>query len=96
MPAVTAVMDDVVGWTAFHVRGECQAWCGFTAQVNCKLMKPIEVNTYLKVVGVVSNWQGRKVWVHAKLVSEDEEVHCTCEGLVILKKESADETGESS
>ena len=92
MFTVTAVMDDVVGWTAFHVSGECRPWCGFTAQVNCKLMKPIEVNTYLKVEGVITNWQGRKVWVHAKLVSEDEELHCACEGLVILKKESAEET----
>lgn len=96
MSIVTAVMDDIVGWTAFHVRGECRPWSGFTAQVNCKLMKPIDVSSYLKVIGVVTNWQGRKVWVHAKLVSEDEEVHCTCEGLVILKKESADETGASS
>jgi len=94
--SMTAVMDDIVGWTAFHVRGECRPWSGFTAQVNCKLMKPIDVSSYLKVIGVVTNWQGRKVWVHAKLVSEDEEVHCTCEGLVILKKESADETGASS
>lgn len=93
---MTSVMDDIIGWTAFHVTGQCLPWSGFTAQINVKLQRPVAVDTYLKIVGTIIKWEGRKVWVHARLVggmcSEEEDaageiVHCTAEGLVILKKD---------
>lgn len=90
---MTAVMDDVIGWTAFHVTGECVPWSGFTAQVNVTLKRPIEVGSYLKVVGKVARWEGRKVWIHSELIAGETEegeevVHCAAEGLVILKRDT--------
>tara|TARA_B110000208_G_scaffold14006_1_gene17055 strand:- start:104 stop:775 length:672 start_codon:yes stop_codon:yes gene_type:complete len=32
--SMTALMDDVVGWTGFCASGACQPWSGFTAQVS--------------------------------------------------------------
>ncbi|KAL7546126.1 hypothetical protein ACHAWF_009468 [Thalassiosira exigua] len=91
--SMTAVMDDVIGWTAFLVTGKCIPWSGFTAQVNVSLRRPIAVRSYLKVVGRITKWEGRKVWIHSQLIhggDEDGEgtVHCTAEGLVILKRNS--------
>ena len=89
---MTSVMDDVIGWTAFHVTGKCIAWSGFTAQVNVSLKRPIAVGSIVKIVGRVTRWEGRKVWVEATLIAvqddESEIEHCTAEGLVILKKQS--------
>jgi len=92
--SMTSVMDDVIGWTAFLVTGECIPWSGFTAQVNVSLKRPIAVGSYLKITGKVVRREGRKVWIHAELLCCDggnegggeEILHCTGEGLVILKK----------
>jgi len=93
--SMTAAIDDVVGWTAFNVLGKCEPWSGYTVQVNVALKRPIPVGSYLKIVGEITKFEGRKVWVHAKLVvpdddedGEDKEVlHCDAEGLVLLKKD---------
>jgi hypothetical protein len=94
---MTAAIDDVIGWTAFNVLGTCEPWSGHTVQVNVALKRPIPVGSYLKIVGEITKFEGRKVWVHAKLVGEkndddedgeDKEVlHCDAEGLVLLKKD---------
>lgn len=88
--SMTSTMDDVIGWTAFHVTGECKPWSGFTAQVNVSLKRPIPVGSYLKIVGVVTKTERRKVWIESRLVGGGEHdaelVYCTAEGLVILKK----------
>jgi hypothetical protein len=92
---MTSVMDDVVGWTAFHVTGRCIPWSGYTAQVNVALRRPVNVGSYLTIRGTVVKWEGRKVWIHSKLLSredgddgkDEEYVHCTAEGLVILMKD---------
>ena len=88
---MTSVMDDIIGWTAFHVTGKCLPWSGFTAQVNVTLKKPVAVGSVLKIVGRVEKYERRKVWVQSTLTavqeSGDEIDHCTAEGLVILKKE---------
>ena len=34
---MTAIMDDVIGWTGFCVTGACIPWCGFTVQVRVPL-----------------------------------------------------------
>ena len=70
---MTSVMDDVVGWTAFHVTGTCRPWSGYTAQVNVTLARPVEVDSYLTVSGRIVKWEGRKVWIRSKLVSTREE-----------------------
>lgn len=86
--AMTSVMDDVIGWTAFHVTGQCVPWSGFTAQVNVSLKRPIPVGSYLKIVGEIIKTEGRKVWIASCIVCGDDndKVYCTAEGLVILKK----------
>mmetsp|Transcript_32054 Transcript_32054/g.61400 ORF Transcript_32054/g.61400 Transcript_32054/m.61400 type:complete len:98 (-) Transcript_32054:590-883(-) len=90
---MTSVMDDIIGWTAFLVTGACVPWSGFTAQVNVSLKRPIAVGSYLKVVGRISKWEGRKVTIQAELLCGDEKdgtgaVHCTADGLVILKRDT--------
>ncbi len=93
---MTSVMDDIIGWTAFHATGRCIPWSGFTAQINVTLKRPISVGSYLKIMGTIMKREGRKIWVHAQLSvggcceseGEDAEVvHCTAEGLAILKRE---------
>mmetsp|Transcript_34686 Transcript_34686/g.58899 ORF Transcript_34686/g.58899 Transcript_34686/m.58899 type:complete len:252 (+) Transcript_34686:192-947(+) len=92
--SMTSVMDDVIGWTAFLVTGKCVPWSGFTAQVNVSLRRPVAVGSYLKIVGKITKWEGRKVSIYAQLlVGEDngerpDIVHCSADGLVILKKEN--------
>jgi predicted thioesterase len=85
-------MDDIIGWTAFHVTGRLNPWSGFTAQINVSLKRPIAVGSVLKMIGRVVRWEGRKVWVDAALVAvqdNDCEIeHCSAEGLVILKKDT--------
>ncbi|KAL7513287.1 hypothetical protein ACHAXN_010379 [Cyclotella atomus] len=90
--SMTSVMDDIIGWTAFHVTGQCLAWGGFTAQINVSLKTPIAVGSVLKIVGKIVKWERRKVWIEASLVAVEDDgsevEHCTSEGLVIMKKES--------
>ena len=51
----------------------------------------------MKIEGVITKWEGRKVWIQCKLISvggeeneeDDDIVHCTAEGLVILKRTDA-------
>ena len=50
--AMTSVLDDVLGWTCF-VTGD-GPWNGCTAQVNCKLRKPVPVGSYLRVTGEIA------------------------------------------
>ena len=85
--SMTMVMDDVIGWTAFHTTGQCIPWSGFTAQVNVSLKRPIPVGSYLKIFGEITKVERRKVWITSYLVSgNDDQVYCTAEGLAILKK----------
>mmetsp|Transcript_1781 Transcript_1781/g.3593 ORF Transcript_1781/g.3593 Transcript_1781/m.3593 type:complete len:96 (+) Transcript_1781:802-1089(+) len=95
---MTSVMDDIIGWTAFHATGQCIPWSGFTAQINVTLKRPISVGSYLKITGTITKREGRKVWVHAQILVADtcefedgeaEVVHCAAEGLAILKRDSA-------
>lgn len=92
---MTAAIDDVIGWTAFNALGVCLPWSGHTVQVNVALKRPIPIGSYLKIVGEIAKIEGRKVWVHAKLLGENRDeddedkaiLHCAAEGLVILKKD---------
>ena len=90
---MTAAMDDVIGWTAFNVLGTCEPWIGHTVQVNVALKRPILVGSYLKIVGEITKFEGRKIYVKAMLLGEkkneedDEVLYCDAEGLVILKKD---------
>jgi len=63
-----AIMDDVLGWTAFCVTGKCIPWSGYTVQVNTKLTKPVPVDSFLKVVCNVTKVERRKVFMTAQLV----------------------------
>jgi hypothetical protein len=62
-----SVLDDVIGWCAFTVTGECRPWSGFTVQVNTNLCKPIPINTTLLVQATVTNFERRKVSIEAIL-----------------------------
>ena len=89
--SMTSVMDDVIGWVGFCVTGQCVPWCGFTVTVNVSLKNPVPVGSWLRVEGVITAVERRKVHVKASLVApacngEDEKVHCTADGLFILKK----------
>ena len=68
--SMTAVMDDIIGWTAFCVTGRCIPWSGYTVQINVTLKHPVQVGSYLILRGTIVNWDGkRKVWVEATLFS---------------------------
>lgn len=68
--SMTAVMDDIIGWTAFCVTGQCKPWSGYTVQINVTLKHPVQIGSYLILRGTIVNWDGkRKVWVQATLFS---------------------------
>jgi len=97
--SMCAVMDDVLGWTAFCVgateaeRGPAIApWSGFTAQVNVTLSRPVPVGSLLCVEGEVKKVERRKVFVSASLYDGDDREagpFCTAEGLFIKKRTDA-------
>jgi acyl-coenzyme A thioesterase PaaI-like protein len=68
--AVCAVLDDVVGWTAFCATGTVVPWSGFTVQVNVKLQRPVPVGSaaLLRVQGRIARVERRKVFVRARLL----------------------------
>ena len=92
---MTALMDDVIGWTGFCVAGPCAPWSGFTVQVNTSLKAPVRVGSWLRVEGVVTKREGRKVWVRASLTTPgaadggegEPTVHCEAEGLFLVKRQ---------
>lgn len=90
--AMTSLMDDVCGHTAF-VNGDAP-WSGATVQVNVSLKKPVRVGQILRVTGKVESVQGKKVRVTAVLddpdgataaagAARDPEVYALLEGLSI-------------
>ena len=87
-------MDDVIGWVGFCVTGKCKPWSGFTVQVNTSLQAPITVGSWLKVEGEIYEVERRKVKIRASLTAPStagalEVVHCTAEGLFVVKKDAA-------
>lgn len=90
------VMDDVIGWVGFCVSGTCKPWSGFTVQVNTSLTAPVKVGSWLRVEGEIYAVERRKVRIRASLKAPADEalgtvecVHCTAEGLFVIKKEEA-------
>jgi hypothetical protein len=84
--SMTVLMDDVVGWAAFLATGSCRPWTGFTVQINTALRKPIPINSWLLVRGIISKIEGRKVSVTATITDPANEntVHAEGDGLVVL------------
>jgi acyl-coenzyme A thioesterase PaaI-like protein len=86
--SMCSIMDDAVGWVAFCCTGSVQPWTGFTVQVNTALCKPVPVASTLLVQAEIVRVERRKVMVQAKLFDPDQDnaVHATCEGVVVLNK----------
>jgi len=42
--AMTALMDDAIGWCGFCVSGTCEPWSGFTVQIDTSLKAPVQVS----------------------------------------------------
>jgi acyl-coenzyme A thioesterase PaaI-like protein len=73
--SMTSVLDDVIGWVAFLVTGECRPWTGFTVQVNCSLHRPIPVDSVLLVQAKIAHIERRKVSVEASIVDPQRRRH---------------------
>jgi acyl-coenzyme A thioesterase PaaI-like protein len=86
--SMCSLLDDVIGWVAFLVTGECRPWTGFTVQVNSSLRRPIPVDSVLLVRATITNVVRRKVSVEAAIVDPDDDdaVHATGSGLVIINR----------
>ena len=110
--AACSIMDDVIGWTAFcaplsnttnnndttntNDGAACTPWSGYTVQINTTLRRPIPIDSYLYVQGVITNIVRRKVYVTATLyrpTGHDEDaaaapdqriVYATAEGIVVM------------
>jgi len=82
---MTSVMDDVCGHACF-VAGS-GPWCGATVQVNCKLRKPVQIGSYMKVCAHVVRGELKKgkvkVQIQATLTAPDGQVHAELEGVSI-------------
>ncbi|KAL3899949.1 MAG: hypothetical protein SGARI_006349 [Bacillariaceae sp.] len=86
--SMTSLLDDVIGWVAFLVTGECKPWTGFTVQVNSKLQRPIAVDSVLLVQAKITAVERRKVSVEASIVDpeDDDAVHALGTGLVVMNR----------
>jgi acyl-coenzyme A thioesterase PaaI-like protein len=87
--SMCSLMDDVLGWGAFLVTGECRPWTGFTVQVNTSLKKPIRVDSFLLVKATITKIERRKVSVTAELIDPSDTeniVHAMGEGLVVMNR----------
>lgn len=71
--SMTSVMDDVIGWVAFLVTGQCRPWSGYTVQVNTSLKRPIPVDSILVVQATIVQVLRRKVSVEATIFDPSEE-----------------------
>lgn len=90
--SMTAVLDDVLGHTAFVTGGE--TWGGATVTVNCKLTKPIAIGSVLKVWGRVKERKGRTIFIDGGLEAEDGTVHALLDGVAVER--TREELGMSS
>jgi acyl-coenzyme A thioesterase PaaI-like protein len=86
--SMTSLMDDVIGWVAFLVTGECKPWTGFTVQVNSSLKRPIPVDSVLLVRAKITAVERRKVSVEASIFdpNDDDAEHASGTGLVVMNK----------
>jgi acyl-coenzyme A thioesterase PaaI-like protein len=87
--SMCSLLDDVVGWCAFLVTGECRPWSGFTVQINTGLKKPIRVGSVLLVKATIVRIDRRKVFVEANLVEPTDGegvIHAKGDGLVVLNR----------
>mmetsp|Transcript_17453 Transcript_17453/g.25791 ORF Transcript_17453/g.25791 Transcript_17453/m.25791 type:complete len:391 (+) Transcript_17453:183-1355(+) len=87
--SITAVLNDIVAWTAFMVTGKCQPWSGFTTQINTSIHKPISLDSWMLVTGTISEVKERKVTVLVKLIDpkSNNNLHAEGDGFVILNKD---------
>ena len=79
--SMTAVLDDVLGHTAFVVNRK--PWSGATVAVNCVLKKPVLIGSVMKVWGKVRERKGRKLLIDGALEAEDGTIHATLDGVTI-------------
>lgn len=86
--SMCCIMDDVVGWIAFCATGTVRPWTGYTVQVNTSLRKPVSIHSVMLVEAKITSVQRRKVTVTARLYdpANDNSLHATCEGLVVMNK----------
>lgn len=93
--SMCSLLDDVIGWAAFLVTGECRPWTGFTVQINSSLKRPIPVDSVLLVEARITKVDRRKVSVDAAIVDpqDDNAVHATGSGLVVINRGILPEEG---
>lgn len=91
--SMCSVMDDVIGWVAFCVTGQCQAWTGFTVQINTALKAPVPVGSVLQLQGTIVKMERRKVSVEAVLTDPASGTeYASSEGLVVMNRGVLPET----
>jgi acyl-coenzyme A thioesterase PaaI-like protein len=85
--SMCSLLDDVIGWVAFLVTGECRPWTGFTVQINSSLKRPIPVGSVMLVKATITKVERRKVFAVASIEDPREDaIHATGDGLVIVNK----------
>lgn len=92
--SMTSVLDDVIGWVAFLVTGQCRPWTGYTVQINTNLKRPIPVDSILVVQASIVQIVRRKVSVEASIFdskckddqngTDQNTIFATAEGLVVI------------
>mmetsp|Transcript_28900 Transcript_28900/g.43644 ORF Transcript_28900/g.43644 Transcript_28900/m.43644 type:complete len:394 (-) Transcript_28900:109-1290(-) len=87
--SMTAVLNDIIAWTAFMVTGNCQPWSGFATQISTSIHKPISLDSWMLVTGIISEVKERQVTVLAKLIDprNNDTIHADGDGLVILDQD---------
>lgn len=87
--SITAVLNDVIAWTAFMVTGKCQPWSGFTTQINTSIHKSVSLDSWMLVTGTISEVKERKVTVVVKLIDPENNktLHAEGDGFVILDED---------
>jgi uncharacterized protein (TIGR00369 family) len=83
---VTALADEVAAWTVIAATGKF----GFTAEVACKLRKPVRVGTAVTARGRVVRASTRIVKVQTRIIQAGEEAFAGDFSFVLLDRAGAE------
>ncbi len=91
--AICALMDDAANFAGFCVSGNLNIFSGFTSHVDCKLKRPVRVNSVLKLVGQIMEIRNRTdVIVQCSLIDPayNNAVHCQAHCVFVMNETAAE------
>ncbi len=83
---VTTLADEIAAWAVIGLLGKF----GFTAQMSCKLLKPVRTNVALEGRGAIVRETSRVVTTRARILQAGEEMFTGDFSFVVLDRSGAE------